>query len=258
LAHFEQAQIFHPAQYPDGNWQPAGLHFEDAWFESEDGVTLHGWFVPHKNPRAVALFAHGNAGHVAHRAETLRTLHDRHGHSVLCFDYRGYGRSAGTPDERGILQDARAARRWLARRTGVKEHDIVLMGRSLGRRVVVDLAAQDGARGLILASTFTSLPDVGKHHMPFLPVGWLMSNRFDSVTKIASYEGPLLKSQGDADEIIPFQLGLQLHTAAPGPKRMIVIPGGRHNDLQTEQWRNALDEFIESLHPVVTTRATGL
>jgi hypothetical protein len=140
----------------------------------------------------------------------------------------------------------------------VKEHDIVLMGRSLGGGVVVDLAAQDGARGLILASTFTSLPDVGKHHMPFLPVGWLMSNRFDSVTKIASYEGPLLQSHGDADEIIPFQLGLQLHAAAPGPKRMIVIPGGRHNDLQTEQWRNALDEFIESLPPVVTTRATGI
>jgi fermentation-respiration switch protein FrsA (DUF1100 family) len=164
----------------------------------------------------------------------------------------------GTPDERGLVQDARAARRWLAQRTGVEERDIVLMGRSLGGGVVVDLAAEDGARGLVLSSTFTSLPDVGKHHLPLLPIGLLMSNRFNSLKKIATYPGPLLQSHGDADEIIPFELGRQLHEAALGPKRMVVIPGGRHDDLQTEQWQNALDEFIDSLHPVVTTGAARL
>jgi len=92
LARFEQAQVFHPVQYPDGNWHPTGLRFEDAWFRANDDVKLHGWFVPHENPRAIALFAHGNAGHVAHRAETLRTLHNRHGLAVLCFDYRGDAR----------------------------------------------------------------------------------------------------------------------------------------------------------------------
>jgi len=85
-----------------------------------------------------------------------------------------------------------------------------------------------------------------------------MSNRFNSLKKIATYPGPLLQSHGDADEIIPFELGRQLHEAALGPKRMVVIPGGRHDDLQTEQWQNALDEFIDSLHPVVTTGAARL
>jgi uncharacterized protein len=247
LAAFEQAQIYHPVRYPEGNWQPQGLVFEDAWFTAADGTQLHGWFVPHENPRAVALFAHGNAGNLSHRADTLRILNERHGLAVLIFDYRGYGRSEGTPSEEGLLQDARAARAWLARRTGVAESDIVLMGRSLGGGVVVDLAARDGARGLVLASTFTSLPDVAGHLMPFVPARVLMKNRFDSLSKIVDYDGPLLQSHGDADRVIPYAQGRRLFEAAPGPKRFVTIPGGDHNDPQTEEYRQAFDEFIASL-----------
>ena len=132
LASFEQAQIFQPVQYPHGNWQPPDLHFEDAWFAAANGTKLHGWYVPHENPRAVVLFAHGNAGNLSHRADSMHLLHDRHRLSVMIFDYRGYGRSDGSPHEKGLLQDARSARAWLAERVGVNEREIVLMGRSLG------------------------------------------------------------------------------------------------------------------------------
>src|SRR5439155_17149604 len=124
--------------------------FEDAWFEADDGTRLHGWFAEAKNPRAVVLHTHGNAGNVTHRAPLLELFRERLRASILVFDYRGYGRSEGTPDEKGILADARAARRWLAKRAGVAESDVVLHGTSLGGGVAVDLAARDGARGLVL------------------------------------------------------------------------------------------------------------
>ncbi|MCH7988206.1 MAG: alpha/beta fold hydrolase [Planctomycetes bacterium] len=177
LHSLEQSMVYQPVLFPDGDWQPPGLEFEDAWFRAADGTSLHGWFVPHENPRAIVLFAHGNAGNLSHRAETLRILTERHQLSVMIFDYRGFGRSEGSPSEKGLLQDARAARKWLSQRTGVAEKEIVLMGRSLGGGVMVDLAARDDARGLVLASTFTSLPDVARHALPLVPARLLMTNR---------------------------------------------------------------------------------
>lgn len=247
LARLEQRMVFQPAKYPDGDWQPADLDQEDAWFEAADGTRLHGWFVECPQPRAVALFCHGNAGNVTSRAETLRILRDRHGLSVLCFDYRAYGRSEGVPSEDGLLIDARAARQWLSRRTGVAEPDIVLLGRSLGGGVAVQLAAEDGARGLILESTFTSLPDVGAEHVPWMSPRLVMRNRFNSLAALPEYAGPVLISHGDADEVIPYEHGRQLYEACSGPKQFITIPGGRHNDPQTDEYRNALDAFIASL-----------
>jgi hypothetical protein len=131
LAPFERSVLFQPTPYPDGNWNPVGLNQEDAWFESVDGARLHGWFVAPARPRAVALFLHGNAGNITGRESVLRVLRDRHNLAVMTFDNRGYGRSSGEPNESGILKDARAARAWLAKRTGVHERNIIVFGRSL-------------------------------------------------------------------------------------------------------------------------------
>jgi len=247
LGKVETSLVFAPSRYPAGIWQPVGLAFEDAWFTSADGTRLHGWYVPHPRPRAVVLFCHGNAGNVAMWGDVLRILHDRMGVTAMGFDYRGYGRSEGTPSEAGVLADARAARAWLARRTGIAENQIVLMGRSLGGAVAVDLAAADGARALILESTFTSMPEVGQAAMPWLPVRALMQTRFDSLAKIPSYHGPLLQSHGTADRLVPFALGRRLFEAANDPKQFIKIPGGDHNDPQTDEYYAALAEFFDGL-----------
>ena len=176
-------------------------------------------------------------------------LREQHHVAVLLFDYRGYGRSEGTPDEQGILRDARAARCWLAERTEVAESDIVLMGRSLGGAVAVDLAAEDGARGLVLASTFSSLPDVAAHHVPWLLPRWNMTQRFNSAEKIARYKGPLLQAHGDADRLVPIQSARKLYEAANEPKQFLVIPGADHNDPQNEEFRERLDRFFDQLPP---------
>ena len=130
--------------------------------------------------RATVLYCHGNGGNVAYWADAARSLHDRVGVSVMLFDYRGYGRSEGKPSEAGVLADARAARAWLAKRAGIAENQIVLMGRSLGGGVAVDLAAADGARALVLESTFTSMPDVARRCFRLLPVRLLMQTQFNS------------------------------------------------------------------------------
>ena len=116
----EESLIFVPVKYPEGDWHPPGLAIEEANFQAADGVALHGWYVPHPKPMAAVLFLHGNGGNITHRAEALRALHARVGVSVLILDYRGYGRSGGSPSERGILADARAARDWLARREQIR------------------------------------------------------------------------------------------------------------------------------------------
>ena len=160
--------IFFPLKYPEGNWRPHGLAFEEANFEA-DGLKLHGWYVEAAEPRAVVLVAHGNGGNVTHRVDLMKHFQAL-GASTLVFDYRGYGRSEGSPSEAGVLADARAARRWLAERAGIPEKRDRPVRRIAGRRRQVDLAASDGARGLILLNTFDSIAGVAAYHYPWIPV----------------------------------------------------------------------------------------
>ena len=244
----QDALLFFPSKYPQGDWKPISLVFEDAYFQAADGTKLHGWYCPCENPRAIVLHAHGNAGHLAHRAPLMRFYQRDLKVASLIFDYRGYGRSEGSPSVKGILQDAPAARTWLAKKTGVKESQIVLTGQSLGAAVMVDLAAEGGARGLVLENTFSSLKDIARHHYPML--SWLASaDTLNSAVKIKAYKGPLLQIHGDADSIIPFALGVKLFEAANEPKDFLRIHGGDHNDPPSEEFEKKLDAFIEKLPP---------
>ncbi len=247
LSLFERNLIFFPTAYPAGDWAPAGLAPEDVWFESPDGVRLHGWYLAAESPRAVVLFAGGNGGNLSDRAEFLRVLHRDLGLTVMIFDYRGYGRSEGSPSVDGVFRDARAARAWLAEREGMLPEDLVLLGRSLGGGIMVDIAAREGARALVLESTFSSLAEVGRHHYPYLPVRLILRGRFDSSAIIGDYDGPLLQSHGDRDEMIPRELGRRLFEAAGEPKRFVDLPGGRHNDFPPPAYYEALDEFLDGL-----------
>jgi fermentation-respiration switch protein FrsA (DUF1100 family) len=249
MMYLEEWFIFRKCPYPEGDWKPAALTVEDAEFTAADSTRLHGWFVPHKTPRVTVLMAHGNAGNITHRVHTLQLLH-RLGAQTLIFDYRGYGRSEGSANEDGVLADARAARAWLAKRTGLAENQIVLFGESIGGGVMVDLAARDGAGGLILQSTFTSLCDVAARAYPWLPVRMLMRCRMDSLSKIGQYTGPLLQCHGDADHLVPFELGQQLFAAAGTPvehKTFITSPGGGHNKTIGDEFTSALDQFFARL-----------
>lgn len=242
----DELLLFAPSRYPEGDWKPEGLNFEDAWFHAEDGTRLHGWYCPCPRSRAVLLYAHGNAGNLSHRGPRLKFLQRTLHVTVFIFDYRGYGRSEGTPTVAGILQDARAARRFLAKRVKCPESQIVLLGRSLGGAVAVQLAAESSARGLILESTFSSLKDVASYHFPRL--AWLIpSGKFDSVARIPRFKGPLLQSHGEADRTIPYSQGWKLFQAANEPKQFIRIPKGDHNDPPPPEYNGQLDRFLRDL-----------
>jgi uncharacterized protein len=254
LMFFEERLVFIPAKYPAGDWQSTGMAVEDVEFASADGTRLHGWYFPHDSaksdsPRCVVLIAHGNAGNLTNRVHLVDPLR-RLGAAVMLFDYRGYGKSEGSPSETGVLADARAARAWLANRADIAENQIVLFGESLGGGVAVDLAAEDGAAGLILLSTFTSLPDVAARVYPWVPVRWLMRTRLDSLSKINRFNGPVIQFHGDRDEIIPFELAQTLFAAIADPgKQFITLAGGTHNTQPPREFNAALETFFDRLKP---------
>jgi fermentation-respiration switch protein FrsA (DUF1100 family) len=243
----EEMMIFPASRYPDGDWEPPGLVFEDAEFTAADGTRLHGWYAPCDQPRAAVLLCHGNAGNVTDRADWVRLLQQDLGVSVLVFDYRGYGKSEGKPNEEGIIADGRAARAWLAEREGIDETEIVLLGRSLGGAVAVALAAEKPPPGLVLESTFSSMTDVAASLFPFLPIRLILRNRFDSLTRIQQYEGPLLASHSRMDEVIPFKFGKKLFDGAPSDnKRFVVFEDAGHNWSPPEYYA-AVDAFLDEV-----------
>lgn len=244
LSRLENSLLYFPSRYPDGDWS-LDPDVEDAWFTSADGTQLHGWYLQAERPRAIVLFSHGNGGSIAWRRDLLCIFRELQV-TALLWSYRGYGRSEGSPHEAGILQDARAARTWLAQRAGVKQTDIVLWGESLGGGVCVDLA-QDGARALVLENTFTSIPDVAAYHYPWLPIRIIMTNRYDSRSKISRYHGPLLQFHGDADTIVPCAMGRQLFESANEPKKFVTLAGVDHNDPRPVTILRELDGFLEQL-----------
>ena len=251
LGIFERWLVFPAPPLNAADWNPAGLLFEDVFFTGADGTQLHGWYVPHPEPRAEVLYCHGNGEHVALLAKRLQVLHSRIGVSVFAWDYRGYGRSKGKSHETNVIPDARAAQLWLAGRIGQQPDNILLMGRSLGGAVTVALAAEYPVRGLVLDRTFSCLTDAAAHNFPWLPVRLIMRNRFSSAEKIRDYHGPLLQTHGTDDEVVPFSQGRQLFEAAPSRhKRFVEVPGGNHNGPLPEFCHEALIEFLDSLSPI--------
>ena len=236
--------LFVPSPFPQGDWQPAGLGYQDVPFAAADGTRLHGWYCPADRARATVLVMHGNAGNVATRGAWLIYLQTRMRVNVFLFDYRGYGRSQGKPTVDGVLQDARAARAKLVELSGVPTGQLILMGESLGGAVAVQMAAETAPRALILQSTFSSFRDAAVHHAPLL--AWAVPrDKLNSVTAIARYRGPLLQSHGTADEVVPLASGEKLFQAANEPKQFLRIAGAGHNNWLTEEYGRQLDAFLE-------------
>lgn len=228
------------------DWQPADLEFEEVHFAADDGTKLHGWYFDHPQPKRALLYCHGNGEQVADNGDLMDLLRQELDAAVFIFDYRGYGHSDGKPDEAGLIADGIAAQRWLADRTGRGEDDIVLVGRSIGGGVAVALAAELGAEALVLQSTFTRLTDAAATLFPWLPVRLAMRNRYDSISRIKDYSGPLLASHGTADRIVPYGQGQQLFELAPSEaKQFFTIDGGDHNDPQPPGYYPELKRFLD-------------
>ena len=224
----------------------AGLKFEAISVRTSDGETIHGWFVPVAGPAPTVLLCHGNGGNIGGRLDVILMIHDM-GLNVCMFDYRGYGQSTGTPSEQGTYLDAEAVWAYLTGSQGVAPDQIVVWGESLGGAVAGWVAEQKRPAGLILESTFTTLPDMAVRLYPFMPVRWLCRFRYPTVDRLARIACPVLVAHSPDDEIIPFALGQRLYLAAHEPKRFLTMKGSHNTgrDESGKAFEQAVKTFID-------------
>jgi fermentation-respiration switch protein FrsA (DUF1100 family) len=228
---FEKQFIFFPDKYPAGRYYESVRipDLADCWIQTEDGIKIHGWFAPADSAIATLIIAHGNAGNISHRIDVIYAL-QKNGFNVLMFDYRGYGRSEGSPDEEGIYKDGRAAFDYACNLPQVDSRRIILWGTSIGGAVAVDVAIHRKAAGLILESAFTSAKDMAATHYPFMASRFLLRTGLNSIDKMPAINVPLLIIHGTRDGIAPIRLGRELFAAANEPKEFYEIAGADHND----------------------------
>jgi hypothetical protein len=225
--------------------QQAGMDYQEVTINAA-GEKLHSWFVPAPQARGVVLFFHGNAGSISHRLDYLRMFREL-GFSILIFDYRGYGKSSGEPSEIGTYQDAEAAWNYLVETKRIAPSSIVLYGESLGGAVAAWLAARVKPRALIITSTFTSLPDLGAKLYPLFPVRLLTRYEYNAKKYLQAATCPVLIVHSREDEIVPFEHGEQLYTAAHEPKQLLEIHGGHNTSLilSRDLWMKGVGAFLD-------------
>ena len=243
----ENRFIYFPPRYPQGFVPPAhyGVPVEESWITTEDGVRLNAWFLPASSPN-VLLWFHGNAENVGSGLAHLKVL-GRLGVNVMALDYRGYGKSEGSPNEAGIYRDAEAAYRYLTEAKHFEAGQIVIYGHSLGGAVAIDLASRHDCGGAIVESTFTRARDMARRMLLIPLLEYIPQSRFDSLNKIARIKAPILVVHGTDDEVIPFAMGQKLYDAAWEPKEFFAVEGAGHNDVSEvggEKYLHRLRSFI--------------
>lgn len=237
--------------YPDRNLtqtpESARMAFEDLQLKTVDGVQIHGWFIPApaRGTNWTVLLFHGNAGNIGDRLEKIAILREL-GCDVCIIDYRGYGRSAGEPEEAGTYRDAQAAYDYLTQQRHVPAARLIVYGESLGSGVAVELATRVPVAGVIMDEPFTSIGDVAQKMIPILPIRYLVRNKYDNLGKIGRINAPLLVFHSHEDELFPYSYSERLVAAAREPKRLIALNGG-HNDafmVSADIFKSGLAQFL--------------
>lgn len=231
--------IFFPAKVIETTPEFFNLAYEDVWLpvkaKSGKVARIHGWWIQASQPNAkVLLYLHGNAINIGANVAQAHRFHQL-GFSVLMIDYRGYGRSeGGFPSESQVYQDAATAWDYLVYQRQIPPSQILIYGHSLGGAVAIDLAVKHpNAGGLIVESSFTSIQKVVAYRNNFwmFPVDSILTQRFDSITKVPNLKIPVLFIHGTADVIVPAFMSQDLYAAAPEPKKLLLVPGAAHNNV---------------------------
>ncbi len=248
----ENRLAYFPTQFPE-NFSGAshyGLNLENVFLATSDGKRIHGWFYPALESDSVLLWFHGNAGNLTDRLGHLQTL-SLLGINIFSIDYRGYGKSEGSPNEEGIYRDADAAYHFLAEEKGFHPAQIIIYGISLGSAVAIDLAARKRCAGLILSAPFTSARAMARKMFRIPFIEYFPRTRFDNLGKIGRIQVPVLIFHGTQDDTVPFKMGKNLFEAANEPKIFSPVKGAGHNDIHVIERENYLSQmrrFIDLSH----------
>ena len=249
--------VFQPTEEIAGTPDDFGFAYQDLWLPvkktTPDGTSterMHGWWIPAPLSDAPSiLFLHGNGWNIGDSAYNTARLR-RMGFSVLAIDYRGFGKSEGAfPSEAQVYEDAQVGWEHLQKLQPDPKRRFVY-GHSLGGAVAIELALRNpNIAGLIIEASFTSIRDMARevHGYGFLPLDWILTQRFESLAKIGSIRMSVLFIHGEADTVIPSSMSQRLHAAAPEPKSLVLIPGAGHSSIAvvaSERYRQAVQDFI--------------
>lgn len=234
--------IYHPNP---AHISPATAGFpnaEEVVLAASDGEKLVAWHVAPMSPdKAVVIFFHGNADALAHRVARFEKL-TADGTGLVALSYRGYGGSSGSPSEQGLYRDAAAAYAFAVARYPADR--LVVWGFSLGTGPAAALAVDETVGKLVLESPFTSIADIAAATMPFVPVRLLLKDQFHSDRRIGRLRVPLLMMQGGHDQVVPLAQCKRLFALAPEPKRFVLFPDGRHENLDDYGAVATVQQFI--------------
>ncbi|MBZ0272777.1 alpha/beta hydrolase [bacterium] len=222
---------------------------EEVFVPIDGGGEVHALYWKAPAGRPTVLFFHGNAQTVFEWALIREDLAPMNA-GLFLVDYPGYGKSRGTPSEESLYAAGFATYAWLTQ-NGVSGENIIVFGKSLGGGVTTKVASERKVAGVVLESTFTSIPAVARRLFPFLPEGPISGGeRYDSAARIGRIDAPVLVLHGDEDELIPVSEGKKLHDAAKEPKDIVIFPGAGHNDVAIvagPAYGQALAKFAEKV-----------
>lgn len=277
---FALAGLFYNAQdmllyYPDQPPQSrlfvqlpntVNLPYENHFIRTSDNVRINVVLIKHTHANApTVVYFHGNAGNIGHRLINSHGFFTSCGVNVLLVEYRGYGKSEGSPSETGLYRDAEAAINFLLGRNDINRDKIVVFGRSLGGAVAVWLASQpfyaQHIAALVIENTFTSLPDIGrtifKIKLMDLVPELLFKHKYPSIERIKKISLPTLFISGQADDLIPPKMMTKLHQmSGSGMKRIHRFEQGSHNE--TWMCSGYYEAFLQFLRDVIQAKAAGV
>ncbi|MBI5207572.1 MAG: alpha/beta hydrolase [Candidatus Firestonebacteria bacterium] len=226
------------------------INYEEVTFKTDDGKNLWGILSLSRDKKGTIIYFHGNAGNIYNRFDIIYNI-QKQGFNVLAFDYRGYGKSSGEPDEEGLYKDGKAAFDYILNHPLIDKNNIIFLGESLGGAVAVHLAQNTKfCKAIILISTFTSIQDMSKEIFSIFPLYIFSKSKYDSIKKIKNISVPILIIHGTQDDIVPFSHGEKLFKQANNPKNFIPIKGAQHNDIyiwEQGQIFNIISDFISNL-----------
>jgi len=243
---FQRSLLYHPNE---NNYSGDQLlvPIQEKRIMTKDKIELKSWHHDKKNKNfKTILFLHGNAGSLENRIHKINHLNNIK-INFLIFAWRGFSGNKGNPTEKGLYEDALSAVKWL-KNNGINEKDIILYGESLGTAIAIEIAQNKDFAGIILESPFTSMVDAGKEKYPFLPVKFLLKDKYQSSAKIKNINSPILIMHGKVDKLVPFHMGKKMYELANEPKYYYFSEYDDHMMEYNETLLNELKKFINSLN----------
>ena len=246
LYFYQRNLLYHPNEN-NYSGDKISVDIEKVKIQTSDNIELLGWYHE-KNLKdyKTLVYFHGNAGSLENRIHKLNHFQDMNV-NFLIIAWRGFNGNKGKPSERGLYVDGKSAIDWLKKK-GVDEKNLILYGESLGTGVATHLAQNKNYAGVILETPFTSMVDAAKNFYPYIPINWLLKDKFENFKKVKNINTPILVMHGEVDQIVPFSMGKKIYEIANNPKYSYFTKYDDHMMEYDENLVLALKSFLRSLN----------